>query len=135
MQVQAIVMITALQEGGKVKADQYWPDNENPVKNLGNGITLEYQTSSFQGDFVERTIKVVLPTGTSREVKQIQTQKWQDLSAPDKTKILRDMVHRVRENMIGHEKTPILVHCSAGVGRTGTFIAVYKLLDDYLDDR
>ena len=134
MKVQAIVMITALQEGGKVKADQYWPDNENPVKNLGNGISLEYQTSSFQGDFVERTIKVVLPTGTSREVKQIQTQKWQDLSAPDKTKILRDMVHRVRENMMG-EEAPILVHCSAGVGRTGTFIAVYKLLDNYLDDR
>ena len=30
---------------------------------------------------------------------------------------------------------PILVHCSAGVGRTGTFIAVYKLVTEYGDDR
>ena len=127
-------MITDLEEGGKVKAHQYWPDSNNPVVNLGTGVKLEFVEISYPGEYVQRTFRLVLPGGTSREVVQIQTKKWQDLTAPDKTKILRDMVHKVRELMECHQ-APILVHCSAGVGRTGTFIAVYKLLDDYLDDR
>ena len=60
---------------------------------------------------------------------QLQTIKWADLTAPDDTKILRDLVHKARD--LNTTKDPILVHCSAGVGRTGTFIAVYKLITDY----
>ena len=34
-----------------------------------------------------------------------------------------------------HNQTPLLVHCSAGVGRTGTFIGFYKLIDDIMNDK
>ena len=66
------------------------------------------------------------------EVNQLQTIKWADLSAPDDTKILRDLVHKASDLNPGKET--LLVHCSAGVGRTGTFIAVYKLLGDYHEE-
>ena len=68
------------------------------------------------------------------EVSQLQTIKWADLTAPDDTKILRDLVHQARE-LNSSEKDPILVHCSAGVGRTGTFIAVFKLVKDYSNSK
>ena len=68
------------------------------------------------------------------EVSQLQTIKWADLTAPDDTKILRDLVHKAME-LNTSEKDPILVHCSAGVGRTGTFIAVFKLVKDYMNSK
>ena len=69
----------------------------------------------------------------TREVVQLMTKKWADLTAPDDTKILRDLVQKSLD--LNTSKETILVHCSAGVGRTGTFIAVYKLVSDYMDSK
>ena len=85
--------------------------------------------TSYQGTYYHRTIKV--KSKKQQEVAQLQTIKWADLTAPDDTKILRDLVHQARD--LNTNQDPILVHCSAGVGRTGTFIAVYKLVSDYHD--
>ena len=45
-----------------------------------------------------------------------------------------DLVYKVQE-LNPDSRKPLLVHCSAGVGRTGTFIALYKLVIDYQDPR
>ena len=82
-----------------------------------------------------REIRVIPPSGPPRTVTQLQTVKWPDMTAPEDTKIMRDLVDRVRSLVMeagGQE--PVLVHCSAGVGRTGTFIAVYKLVEEYHDE-
>ena len=63
----------------------------------------------------------------------LQTKKWADLTAPEDTRIMLDMVQDIRSRNIKSE--PVLVHCSAGVGRTGTFIAVYKLVEEYHDEK
>ena len=68
----------------------------------------------------------------TREVVQLMTKKWADLTAPDDTKILRDLVQKTRDLAVS-SREPIVVHCSAGVGRTGTFIALYKLIEEYHD--
>ena len=70
------------------------------------------------------------------QVTHLQTKKWADLTAPEDTRIMLDMVQAV--SAISHAKDnpePILVHCSAGVGRTGTFIGVYKLIEEFHDEK
>ena len=79
-------------------------------------------------------IAVNRPNQPPMEVSQLQTIKWADLTAPDDTKILRDLVHQAME-LNTSDKDPIVVHCSAGVGRTGTFIAVFKLVKDYMNSK
>jgi len=146
--VRVIVMITALKEGGRTKAEKYWPDEADPIMDLGNGITLELVSKSYQGTYFTREIRVVQARGQPRLVTQLQTVKWADMTAPDDTKIMRDLVDRARAILVtldtagqfvtasrdNRDTQPILVHCSAGVGRTGTFIAVYKLVEEYYDD-
>merc|ERR1712013_245369 len=58
---------------------------------------------------------------------------WPDLVAPDEERKLVDMVQKVEK--LQANQSPILVHCSAGVGRTGTFIALYKLWSDYSNNK
>ena len=71
-----------------------------------------------------------------RQVIHLQTKKWADLTAPEDTRIMLDMVQAVRTiSRAEASPQPILVHCSAGVGRTGTFIAVYKLIEDLYDEK
>ena len=78
-------------------------------------------------------IQVKTPNKPPVEVSQLQTIKWADLTAPDDTKILRDLVQKSLD--LNTSKEIILVHCSAGVGRTGTFIAVFKLVSDYMNSK
>merc|ERR1711994_32074 len=88
----------------------------------------------YTKSLLSRSIQVKEPNGSTWKVNQLQTVKWADLTAPEGTKILMDLVHKTRD-LSDNTKHPIVVHCSAGVGRTGTFIAVYKLIEEYLDDK
>ena len=47
-------MITGQKEGNKRKADQYWPDEENKMMDLENGIKLEHKQTSYQGTYFHR---------------------------------------------------------------------------------
>jgi len=140
--VSLVVMITQLREGEppnqRTKAEQYWPDSQDDsemaqtVTFLG-GLKVDHVSTSTNASYVLRKFLLHLPDGGNREVTQMQCEIWPDLDAPDDPKVLVDMVVKAQELQAGHmgPENPILVHCSAGVGRTGTFIALYKLWQDY----
>ena len=61
---------------------------------------------------------------------QLHCTTWPDMKAPKDTKTLLDLFKYSKKTMLVNPGT-ILVHCSAGVGRTGTFIGLFKLIQDY----
>ncbi|XP_071955024.1 tyrosine-protein phosphatase non-receptor type 4-like isoform X2 [Antedon mediterranea] len=118
-----IVMLTANVERGRVKCHKYWPE-------LGHHLTypphLEVtctqcdESSSFANrDFVITNTK----TNETRNVVQMQYIAWPDHGVPDDSSDFLDFVLRVRQHRVGME-APTVVHCSAGIGRTGVLITM-----------
>lgn len=126
--VKLIVNTTSLGE-----SDQYWPDESSNYMELLEGYSIKYLSQSHKaGSYFERTFEVEGPAGLLSKVTQLQVEEWPDNSAPEKIMVLLDLLEKTRE-IADSERGPILVHCSKGAGRTGTFIACYKLITDYMD--
>ncbi|XP_048256541.1 receptor-type tyrosine-protein phosphatase alpha-like isoform X11 [Haliotis rufescens] len=127
-----IVMLTNLKELGRVKCEAYWSDTSD--MRVGDFI-ISVTDSKRRANWVVRELQVTeTKTNTSRCFDHFHFTTWPDHGTPEET-ALTEFLWLVRTApTIQHEA--LLVHCSAGVGRTGTYIAVDYLLDQALaEDR
>ncbi|XP_064386168.1 uncharacterized protein LOC135334780 isoform X2 [Halichondria panicea] len=121
-----IVMLTNLEENNKIKCQPYWP--ESGKKQFGP-FTVAITDQQILADYTVRTLEASLD-GDRRvlRVKLFHFTAWPDHGVPDyATPILA--FHRRVQSQHKPSKGPILIHCSAGVGRTGTYIAIDNVLD------
>ncbi|XP_057299709.1 receptor-type tyrosine-protein phosphatase F-like isoform X2 [Hydractinia symbiolongicarpus] len=120
-EVTTIVMLTRLEEKGRVKCAQYWPDSG--TLSLKDIVITSTEVHNFP-DHVVRTFHVTR-TGQAIEriVKQFHFTAWPDFGVPDDPSALLSFLRKVN-NWKGMSQGPIIVHCSAGVGRTGTYITI-----------
>lgn len=123
-----IVMVTNEIEQGKLKAHKYWPDEGGKIQ-CGTLEVIFKDYDSTRPDITVR--KLVLRSSLyneTREILQFQMKTWPDQGVPDKTEDFHSLIHTVRgaaeDGMARGQNGPIVVHCSAGIGRSGTFIAV-----------
>ncbi|VDM37184.1 unnamed protein product [Toxocara canis] len=121
--VHCIVMLTECVENLRLKCAQYWPEEVDAECHYGN-IRVRLVSSSSDNVCTQREMSVTYD-GQTRTVVQWHYKEWQDCKGPQDAKHLIDFIRRVQRSS---PKTPILVHCSAGVGRTGVFIALDILL-------
>uniref|UniRef100_A0A3B3RQB3 protein-tyrosine-phosphatase n=1 Tax=Paramormyrops kingsleyae TaxID=1676925 RepID=A0A3B3RQB3_9TELE len=121
----SIVMVTNLVEVGRVKCVRYWPDETEVYGDIK--VTL-IETEPL-AEYVIRTFTVQKKGHHEiREIRQFHFTSWPDHGVPCYATGLLGFVRQVKF-LNPPDAGPIVVHCSAGAGRTGCFIAVDIMLD------
>uniref|UniRef100_A0A8C9SM79 protein-tyrosine-phosphatase n=1 Tax=Scleropages formosus TaxID=113540 RepID=A0A8C9SM79_SCLFO len=131
--VNVIAMVTAEEEGGRSKSHRYWPKLGSKHNSATHGkfkVTTKFRTDS--GCYATTGLKVKhLLSGQERTVWHLQYTDWPDLGCPEYVQgflsYLEEIqsVRRHTNSMLDTSRSlnpPIVVHCSAGVGRTGVVI-------------
>lgn len=143
-----IVMVTPLTENGREKCFPYWPGSREvklkapkeqfpggpeDVSVFSTALEIEFQDSVRESDYTLTTLKLKpsdssLPTKT---VHHFYFDQWRDMSKPDEIIPILNLSRHANE--LNSNENPIIVHCSAGVGRTGTFITLDHLFHNTVD--
>lgn len=124
-------MLTGIEEQGRIKCAQYWNDDKPLEVEQNLKVTLICRRD--YSDYVIRRFSLEnTNSGECRDVLHFHFVAWKDFLAPEQPSWLLRFIKRVNEHHCP-DRGPILVHCSAGVGRTGTFIAI-DTLTSQIDD-
>ncbi|KAM9436508.1 receptor-type tyrosine-protein phosphatase H-like [Clarias gariepinus] len=123
-----IVMLTNCTEGGRIKCEQYWPTDDMPW--LYGNLRVSVQSEQKESFWTRREFLVRNESASEEHgVTQFHFTAWPDHGVPTGTKDLIQFRWIVRQHIETFPFSgPTVVHCSAGVGRTGTLIALDLLL-------
>nr|XP_060629309.1 receptor-type tyrosine-protein phosphatase F isoform X11 [Anolis sagrei ordinatus] len=121
-----IVMMTRLEEKSRVKCDQYWPGRGTETYGL---IQVTLLDTVELATYTVRTF-ALYKNGSSekRELRQFQFMAWPDHGVPEYPTPILAFLRRVKA-CNPPDAGPVVVHCSAGVGRTGCFIVIDAMLE------
>ncbi|MED6289533.1 hypothetical protein CHARACLAT_003797, partial [Characodon lateralis] len=133
--VHNVVMVTQCVEKGRVKCDHYWPFDQDPL--YYGDLIVQMLSESVLPEWTIREFRICCEQQLSfiRLVRQFHYTVWPDHGVPESTQSLIQFVRTVRDYVNRTPGSgPTVVHCSAGVGRTGTFIVLDRVLQQ-LDTR
>lgn len=129
---RVIVMVTLNVENEVMKCDKYWPSADDRVFMALGVYKIEYVGNEVHEDFISTHLRLTnTRSEVTRDVWHLQFISWPDFGVP----MTATALLKFRENVLkrqldaiecagGSTYPPIVVHCSAGVGRSGTFITV-----------
>uniref|UniRef100_A0A8C1YQG4 protein-tyrosine-phosphatase n=1 Tax=Cyprinus carpio TaxID=7962 RepID=A0A8C1YQG4_CYPCA len=121
-----IIMITKLEEKSRNKCDQYWPSRGTETYGLMQVTLLD---TVELATYCVRTFALIKSgSGEKRELRQFQFTAWPDQGVPEHPTLFLAFLRRVKA-CNPPDAGPIVVHCSAGVGRTGCFIVIDAMLE------
>uniref|UniRef100_A0A1I7TPU6 Tyrosine-protein phosphatase non-receptor type 61F n=1 Tax=Caenorhabditis tropicalis TaxID=1561998 RepID=A0A1I7TPU6_9PELO len=125
--ITLVIILCKLMETNKVKCERYWPEAVGGCEVYGDyEITLEEEKYYDDDEYMLRILTMVyVPTKQTRRIHQLHYREWPDHGCPSgQTQLLNmiEIMDSLREEV--SPNSPMLVHCSAGVGRTGTIIAI-----------
>ncbi|ELU14245.1 hypothetical protein CAPTEDRAFT_122385 [Capitella teleta] len=126
--VERIAMLTNLVENGAIKCVRYWPEEVNGDPLKSERFTVKLLKEDVWPDFTRRQIEVSKKgSNGARHVTQYHYTTWPDHDVPSHATALWRLFRKLTND--ADNTQPIIIHCSAGVGRTGTLIAMDHLLD------
>ncbi|XP_018377769.1 PREDICTED: tyrosine-protein phosphatase Lar isoform X5 [Trachymyrmex cornetzi] len=126
LRTSTIVMMTKLEERTRIKCDQYWPTRGSETYGQ---MTVTISDIQELATYCIRTFQVCrMGYSERREIKQLQFTAWPDHGVPEHPAPFLQFLRRVRSLNVP-DSGPLVVHCSAGVGRTGCFIVIDSMLE------
>lgn len=134
-QCKGIVMLNKIIEKNMVKCDQYWPlgvknGGQDTVRFDGVGLSVELVSEAKHHHYIYRTLRLTeTSTGNNREVLHFHFTTWPDFGVPQSPEAFSKFLSVViKSGCLDPSVGPPIVHCSAGIGRSGTFCLVDTLL-------
>jgi len=127
--VRLIVMLSKIEEDGLVKCHKYFPDDFSAMFYGDYVISLCSKTCLERDSIIVRELSLKNKNYPEEEKKVYHTQycNWPDQSVPKSMDEIFSLIHMIN-NMNNIHQTPIVVHCSAGIGRTGTIISIMNCI-------
>jgi protein tyrosine phosphatase len=125
-------MLTNEMEEGKKKCHQYFPqDKDKSVQFEQYRVSLKFVETSA-ATITRGLVLYYVPTGEMREIMHIQYIDWVDHGIPDDPQPFISFLHMVKSLKYKFDQSiPIVVHCSAGVGRSGVLVLSDMLTHTY----
>jgi len=134
--IAIIVMTTNIRETGTMKCFPYWPMESKDVTNAGLYQIQNEKSEKFDSFTVTTLTLRKKNNPENRTIYHAHYLKWPDHGIPSNTKdalAFLDTVEYYRQ--VTKTRAPILLHCSAGIGRTGTFCAIDIGIKKYLEKK
>lgn len=121
-----IVMLTNIVEIGKKKCEAYWPE----AVRMYDSITVTLEKTEVSADYTIRTFRLKKTNDTRvHHVQQFHYTSWPDHGVPMYPSVLVAFIKKIKSVPSPADSGPVIVHCSAGIGRTGTVIIIDSMMD------
>ncbi|KAL0489769.1 PTPN18 [Acrasis kona] len=137
--VPVVVMLASEIETGRIKCAKYWLDDGFKSFPLRSAVRVEgaltvhhVSTQNPSRDIILRKVKLE-SQNDEKSVALLQYTGWPDHGVPSSTESFNQVLKVANELMTGREDKPMVVHCSAGIGRSGTFCAADSILQRMRD--
>uniref|UniRef100_L7LWT5 protein-tyrosine-phosphatase n=1 Tax=Rhipicephalus pulchellus TaxID=72859 RepID=L7LWT5_RHIPC len=130
-QTKAILMLNRIIEKNTVKCHQYWPMSQDEELVLtGVGLKVAFLGEKPATNYTVRELMLTdLESGQKRVVLHLHYTTWPDFGVPESPAAFLAFLQAVRESgALDVDVGPPVVHCSAGIGRSGTFCLVDSCL-------
>ncbi|KAG7475233.1 tyrosine-protein phosphatase non-receptor type 2 [Solea senegalensis] len=124
---KAVIMLNRVIEKGSEKCAQYWPTSkEHQMSFTDMGFVVRLLSEEDRFYYTIRLLELQnIKTGESREIYHFHYTTWPDFGVPESPASFLNFLLKVRESgSLSPEHGPSVVHCSAGIGRSGTFALV-----------
>ncbi|CAF3767078.1 unnamed protein product [Rotaria magnacalcarata] len=134
--ISIIVMTTNIREAGTVKCYPYWPLKTKEYLNSGPYQILNEKCDSYDSFNITTLLLRKRNHSETRTIYHAHYLKWPDHGVPTGTKDALLFLEKVEYyKQLAMVTAPILLHCSAGIGRTGTFCAIDIGIKRYLNEK
>ncbi|XP_045329398.1 tyrosine-protein phosphatase non-receptor type 13 isoform X13 [Leopardus geoffroyi] len=121
-----IAMMTQEVEGEKIKCQRYWPNILGKTTMVSDRLRLALVRMQQLKGFVVRAMSLEdIQTGETRHISHLNFTAWPDHDTPSQPDDLLTFISYMRHI---HKSGPIITHCSAGIGRSGTLICIDVVL-------
>ncbi|CAG9856113.1 unnamed protein product [Phyllotreta striolata] len=132
-QCKGVVMLNKLVEKRQDKCYQYWPSKIGPEHKMqltDVGLTVEYLEQKDYSYYLTRLLRLTdTESGNHRDILQFHYTTWPDFGVPGSPTAFLEFLRKVRDaGVLESNVGPAVVHCSAGIGRSGTFCLVDSVL-------